>query len=186
MQRLWSWSFLLILLAVAPVLHAGSVYTWTDDNGVRHYSNINVPDNAELVVTSQDDATPSDANVSELPSEEEQTAAEDQVEAPPEQSADSATAEEQTDEDPRIAEERALLEAEIQRVEGRAISRTYSPGMKRNRLKPLYARLSLLNENPEKYFQMKDQGSFESLGEQNQENQPERTGEGMTSSSSSP
>ena len=186
MLRIWSWSLLLTLLSFAPALYAGSVYTWTDDNGVRHYSNINVPDGAELVVTSQDDNPPQDSDVDQPPPEQEQTTAEDQVEAPPEQTAESAATDEQTDEDPRVAEERALLEGEIQRVETRAVSRTFSPGMKRNRLKPLYARLSLLNANPEKYFEMKAQGRFKELQPQDQESQPLRTGSGMTSSSPNP
>lgn len=186
MPRLSTWLILLALMAVAASLHAGTVYTWTDANGVRHFGNTDVPDGAEAILTTPDDTAPpvpdtAETTPGQAPPENSAAPPAGQVaESPPE-----AQEEAPADEDARVAEERALLEAEIKRVEGRAISRTFSQGMKQGRLRPLYARLSLLNSDPEKYFQMKDRGSFEQLQEQDQESPPPGSGN-ITSSSSSP
>ena len=47
MKIRWVIAILLISVFVAGPLYAGSVYFWTDENGVRHYSNTGIPNDVE-------------------------------------------------------------------------------------------------------------------------------------------
>ena len=157
---------LLSMMVVSP-LWAQSVYTWTDENGVRHFSNTGLPQDAQEAVESPEEISPP---VSTSPSANADTGAEN--EKPPENAPEGKTGEEAPGNggkeqiDQRLAakveKERQRLESEIKRIKGLAIGKSFTPGMKDAMIKPLQEQLALLNADPERYFRMKREGAFQS------------------------
>lgn len=156
-------------LVLLPFLWAGSssadsVYFWTDEDGVRHYSNTGVPSDVQEAdvrpeeISPEASASPSEAGVDNalepgIPEPEEGTPAEEAPEVEGGREADGRLA-------ARIEKERQRLEAEIKKIEGLAIGRSFTPGMKAARIRPLQEQLALLDADPERYFRMKRQGAF--------------------------
>jgi hypothetical protein len=62
----------------------------------------------------------------------------------------------------RVEKERQRLEAEIKRIKGLSIGKSFTPGMKDAMIKPLEEQLALLKADPERYFRMKREGAFSS------------------------
>lgn len=160
-------AFLLVWLMVSSPLVADSVYTWTDENGVRHFSNTGLPDEAQDAVehfeeipsgpTPELNELSGDESVRENPPEEEdvETSEEEAAAAGGKQQMDARLA-------ARVEKERQRLEAEIKRIEGLAIGKSFTPGMKDAQIAPLKEQLALLEADPERYFRMKRQGAFQS------------------------
>ncbi len=161
---------LLFLLAAVPAIAAAStIYYWTDENGVRHYSNTGAPENAtdveeapeapprpEAAASEPEPAdAPGDANAPET--------AEPAPAAPPasDLDLDNRKAKERRYEDARqswnrkIDEEREQLQSQIEAIRQRAPSRYFTEGMREAQLKPLQEKLGLLNGDPEGYFGQK-------------------------------
>ncbi len=177
------WFMGLLFLLIAGMVQAGTVYYWTDENGVRHFSNTGPPDDVQEVGTK---------------TETRSTAP---VEAEPEQITDNepdpgtpVTQEDQPGSSPTFREraeaaqqerlarqsedERRRLQAEIEQVEQRSLSRTFTEGMRDARLNPLRQQLALLDANPAEYFRMKQEGAFVTGGRtsSNRDRQGGRTG----------
>lgn len=178
------WFIGLVVLFSAGMVQAGTVYYWTDENGVRHFSNTGPPDDALEVGTETE--TRSNPAVDAAP---EPTTGNEQGQVPPDpqqdQESSSPTFRERAEaaQQERLAgqaeDERRRLQAEIEQVEQRSLSRTFTEGMRDARLDPLRRQLALLDSNPAEYFRMKQEGAFTSGGRtsSNRDRQGGRTGD---------
>ena len=168
MKSAFMWLAALIVLFSTGILNAQNVYEWTDENGVRHFSNTGAPPDAEAVGTTAEKITP--------PAVEEQEAQEAAGEenevlsnAPPSGSS-SQTVRERAEEAQReqvakrADDERQRLQNEISQIEQRGLSRTFTEGMRANQLQPLKEQLALLDADPVQYFRMKQSGAFNQAG----------------------
>jgi hypothetical protein len=143
---------------------AGSVYFWTDENGVRHYSNSGVPSDVQEADVRPEEVSPEVGPTSpeaDVNAEVGNDAPNTDEGAPGDEASETETGSSQ---DARLAakieKERERLKAEIERIEGLAIGKSFTPGMKEARIQPLKEQLALLNADPERYFRMKRAGAF--------------------------
>jgi hypothetical protein len=164
------WLAGLIILVVSGTAHAGTVYQWTDENGVRHFSNTGAPPDVGNVDTTDEKLV--------APEEEESTAQEAQQEQEevlsnaPETQEETAepTLREQVEQiqqermSRQVEDERQRLQAEIRQIEGRGLGTGFTEGMRAAQLEPLREQLALLESNPEQYFNMKRDGAFTRSG----------------------
>jgi hypothetical protein len=150
---------------VTGLLYAGSVYFWTDENGVRHYSNAGIPNDVEAADVRPEEVPPPQASES---SDISDTDREPPDTTPPEGDAEQTDpdAEGEKQMDDRLAaraeKEQQRLESEIKKIKGLAIGKSFTQGMKDARIRPLQEQLALLLADPERYFRMKRQGAFQS------------------------
>ena len=170
------WFTALAVVLITGLAQAGTVYQWTDENGVRHFSNTAPPENATRVSITAETISPSAAEApAESPADQEQDetlsgpAVQNQTASPsdpPAEGTTTPTVQERAKqlERERMArqteEERRRLEAEIVQVEQRSLSRTFTEGMRAARLDPLKQQLALLDADPNAYFRMKREGAF--------------------------
>ncbi|MCB2168455.1 MAG: DUF4124 domain-containing protein [Deltaproteobacteria bacterium] len=160
MKIRWLSIILFASVLVTGQLYAGSVYYWTDDNGVRHYSNTGIPDDVEAVDVQPEEApSPQAFETSDI----SDTDSEPSDMTPSERDAEQAD-EKQTDDRlaAKVEKEQQRLESEIKKIKGFSIGKSFSPGMKSAMIKPLEEQLALLQADPERYFRMKRQGAFSS------------------------
>lgn len=160
-------AILLMSLALAGPLYAGSVYFWTDENGVRHYSNTGLPE--EVV---EADVRPEESSPSQAVGASDEADVDANEGAPPSDPSEDETAEVGPDGgrekslDDRLAakaeKEQRRLEAEIKRIKGLSIGKSFTQGMKDAQIRPLQEQLSLLSADPKRYFRMKREGAFNS------------------------
>ncbi len=168
MKSAFMWLAALIVLFSTGMLNAQNVYEWTDENGVRHFSNTGAPADVDEVGTTAEKVAP--------PAVEEQEAQEAAGEenevlsnAPPSGSS-SQTVRERAEEAQReqvakrAEDERQRLQNEISQIEQRGLSRTFTEGMRANQLQPLREQLALLDADPVQYFRMKQSGAFNQAG----------------------
>ena len=68
MKIRWIIAILFASVFVTGLLYAGSVYYWTDDNGVRHYSNTGIPNDVEAAdVRPEEVPAPQASESSDIP-----------------------------------------------------------------------------------------------------------------------
>lgn len=166
MKTNWIGTSLLLVMMVAGPLCADSVYFWTDENGVRHYSNTGIPSGVQ-------DANERPEEFSAPPSPEpaESSADSNAGENPPdtwsgdtpEEKEAAAESNQQMDKQlaAKVEKERQRLGAEIKRIQNLSIGTSFTPGMKDAMIKPLEEQLALLNADPKRYFRMKREGAFD-------------------------
>ncbi|MBC2736515.1 MAG: DUF4124 domain-containing protein [Desulfobacteraceae bacterium] len=165
MKIRWFIAILFVSVFVTGLLHAGSVYYWTDDNGVRHYSNTGIPNDVEAAdVRPEEVPAPQASESSEIsdtdreppdtpPSEDETEQTEPDTEGEKRMNDRLAA---------RAEKEKQRLESEIKKIKGLSIGKSFTQGMKDARIRPLQEQLALLQTDPERYFRMKRQGAFQS------------------------
>jgi len=165
MKFRWLSVILFASVFVTGPLYAGSVYYWTDDNGVRHYSNTGIPNDVEAADVRPEEATspqaPATSDISDTDREPpDATPSEGDTEQ------DESDAEGGQQMDDRLAaraeKEQQRLESEIKKIKGLSIGKSFTQGMKDARIRPLQEQLALLQADPERYFRMKRQGAFQS------------------------
>lgn len=159
MKRLICLFFLIGILLWVPASNA-DVYSWTDENGVKHFGN-QPPDNAanaKLVFKEEPHDAAADQQrtdtqnkeltelIRDLEEEEERQAAEDRKKA-----AEAKQNREPTQQD-RVEAERARLEAKIAELVERPLDYFGSERNKRARIGYYRYRLEALNTDPDKYF----------------------------------
>lgn len=170
------WFMGLAVLLITGLVQAGTVYQWTDENGVRHFSNTSPPENATRVsITHETISPPAAEAAAESPVDQEQdeihSNQSDQLQdenpsGPSAAGTPTPTVRERAAqlERERMARqteaERRRLETEIVQVEERSLSRTFTEGMRAARLEPLKQQLALLDADPAQYFNMKREGAF--------------------------
>jgi hypothetical protein len=165
MKIRWFIAILFASLFVTGLLYAGSVYFWTDENGVRHYSNTGIPNDVEAA----------DVRPEEVPAPQASESSDiSDVDREPPDTPPSEGDTEQTDPDAegekgmndrlaaRAEKEKQRLESEIKKIKGLSIGKSFTQGMKDARIRPLEEQLALLQADPERYFRMKRQGAFQS------------------------
>ncbi|MEE4113207.1 MAG: DUF4124 domain-containing protein [Desulfobacteraceae bacterium] len=165
MKIRWLVAMLFASVFITGLLYAGSVYFWTDENGVRHYSNTGIPNDVEATDVRPEEVPPPQASES---SDTSDTDREPPDTTPPEGDAEQTDpdAEGEKKMDDRLAaraeKEQQRLESEIKKIKGLAIGKSFTQGMKDARIRPLQEQLALLLADPERYFRMKRQGAFQS------------------------
>jgi len=146
--------------------YAGKVYSWTDENGVKQYSNTEPAGGVgDVEIT---DEMPSDPRYSDKNQERQKLidglksrnqAAEDERKIE-EEKREAVKAEEKAKSQKEIsgnvqAEKNRLL-AEIKKYEQLAVTPTFSLALKNSIIQKLKDKLALLEESPEKYFENQD------------------------------
>ena len=152
MCRTVLFSLTLLLLLAGGSLAADTIFTWTDAQGVRHFSNTKPPDDAEKVETIEGvRLTPGDDTQArqtyERMAKEAGEEADRYYQEQEQQRAQAAEARHQQQEaqdSERIAAERARLQQEIAALEGRALSPTFSAGMRENLIQQLQEKINQL------------------------------------------
>ena len=159
MKRLICLFFLIGILLWVPASNA-DVYSWTDENGVKHFGN-QPPDNAanaKLVFKEEPHDEAADQQrtetqnkeltelIRELEEEEERQKAEERKRTA------EATQNQQPTQQDRVEAERARLEAKIAELVERPLDYFGSERNKRARIGYYRYRLEALNTDPDKYF----------------------------------
>ncbi len=144
-------------------LNADNIYSWTDENGVRQYSNI-APDkdrkDVEIIKEiphTQDDEKKSGQATNELDRvldelEVENRAAEIEREEKDKKIEAEKNKAAQDKLNKKIQTEKERLQKEIRRIEQLASGGTFSLAMKKFKIKEYQEKLDLLERSPEEYF----------------------------------
>jgi len=146
-------------LLFVPDLNAGSIYTWTDENGVKRYSNA-APDEdpKDLKVINEIPHTQADKEQSRQNSEKLEQVLEElkAAEIEREQKNKKIDAEKKKSAldtlNKKVLLEKERLQNEIRRIEQLAIGGPYSLAMKKSKIKEYQDKLDLLERSPEEYF----------------------------------
>ncbi|MDY6791322.1 MAG: DUF4124 domain-containing protein [Thermodesulfobacteriota bacterium] len=162
-----------IVLFFIPDLHADRIYSWTDENGVRRYSNTEPSNDAKDVQIikeiphTRDDDKKSGQNESELERIIDELETENRAAKIEREERDKKIEEEKkkTAQDKlnkKIQKEKERLQNEIKRIEqmptgfrsvkGRPISNYFSLAMKKSKIKEYQEKIDLLERSPEEYF----------------------------------
>jgi len=144
-------------------LNADNIYSWTDENGVRQYSNT-APDkdrkDVEIIKEiphTQDDEKKSGQATNELDRvldelEVENRAAEIEREEKDKKIEAEKNKAAQDKLNNKIQTEKERLQNEIRRIEQLASGGTFSLAMKKSKIKEYQEKLDLLERSPEEYF----------------------------------
>jgi hypothetical protein len=157
MCRMIVFSLTALFFLFGNTVIAGTIYMWTDADGVMRYSNSEPPEDAENVQTIQEiqyDQRGDDQLRQEYDRmvEDASQNADRHFEKQAQQKAEEAAAERQKKQDAqtrRIEQERAQLQKAIDDLEGRALSPTFSAGQKAYLIKQVEERIDQLESNPD-------------------------------------
>jgi hypothetical protein len=136
---------------------ADTIYTWTDADGVKRYSNAQPPQgvgNVQTIEEVQYDDTGADRNRRnyEAMVKEASKAADrhfEQQDRKKAMQADAKRRREQEAQNQKIAEERARLMKEIEAIKQRGYSPTFTKGMQDNLIKEVQAKIDQLDQGSE-------------------------------------
>ena len=139
---------------------AGTIYTWTDADGVRRYSNTEPPegvDGVEIIDEIQGDYSDDDSARSEYDRMVEKASqeADEHFAEQEKEKARAAEAEKQrrqAAQEDRIAAERQKLQAEIDAIDARGLGPTFSAGQKAAMIKAIQEKIDRLESDPDGYF----------------------------------
>lgn len=157
---------LIIVLWVYPGLAAENIYNWTDQNGIRRFSDQPPPLNVKQYKTIR---IPPDQSSGEQPGVDNRPGYDSMVEnvkgearkheQERMQQEASRTAEEkqnaESDMKARVEAERQRLNEIIDSINKRPLSRTYDKSFKQARIDEVQKQIEKLNNSPEEYFQGK-------------------------------
>lgn len=156
----WSWTIIVICLIFAGGVGADSVYSWTDENGVRVFSDTppdaSVKDLTETEKIETDEAKEqqSKENYNRMVKQANQQS-EEEFEAVQEKNA-RIKAEQQENKDhalkQKIDAEMQRLEAEIVKIQSRGLGPNFTQGMKDNLTNQVQEKMAELSASPEAYF----------------------------------
>ena len=148
-----------ILLLAGPAI-AGTIYTWTDADGVKRFSDSPPPEGTPNVQTTNEiESNPGagdqasqtyDQMVDEASkSADEQFAQEDAKRA----AEAEAERQQQTETiDQRVAAEKERLQQQINQIESRGLGPTFSQGQKDAMIQEVQTRIDRLESDPDAYF----------------------------------
>ncbi len=164
-------SFILFTIIFAFLLslqvHAGSIYSWTDGNGIKRYSNTQPSEETEHVEIIEE--MPHDGRISDKNQErhrsimklKDRNQASEAERKKKEEKREAAKAEEKANAKKEIAEkvraEKNRLLEEIKRYERLAVTPTFSLALKNSIIKRLKDKITHLEQSPEAYFENKDE-----------------------------
>ncbi|BBO77198.1 hypothetical protein DSCW_46150 [Desulfosarcina widdelii] len=140
------------LLLVSNTVPAGTIYTWTDADGVKHYSNEQPPEGIDKVQTIEEvqyDQAGADQKRQEYDRMVEEASEEadrhfDQQAQKKARQEEERQQQQQEEKDRRIAEQRDRLEKEIEAVRNRALGPNFTQGMKDNLIRQLQEKIDQL------------------------------------------
>ncbi|MCB2147903.1 MAG: DUF4124 domain-containing protein [Deltaproteobacteria bacterium] len=160
MHRKIVFSFTALFFLFGSTIFADTIYTWTDAGGVKRYSNSQPPEDAENVQTIQE--IPYNQRSDDQQRREYDRMVEDASKGADrhfEEQADKKAQEEEARQQQqleaqarRIEQERAKLQKEIDDIQGRGLSRTFSPGQKEYLIRQIQEKIDQLENNPDDYF----------------------------------
>jgi hypothetical protein len=160
--------FLMALVSAAVFCAYGSaaadLYYWTDENGIRHYSNTGMPEDARQVGTIPEErpsAVTVDTGRDHLGEalESYQSDSDADTEGDAQESERRQRRAERGERE--IESERQRLQEEIRTVENLSIGKSFTQGMKDHRAGLLKRQLALLNTDPARYFDLKSKGQLD-------------------------
>ena len=133
---------------------ADTIYTWTDADGVKRYSNAQPPEGVGDVQTIEEvqyDDTGADQNRRNYEAMVKAASKEadrhfEQQDRKKAMQAEAKRRREQAAQDEKVAEERARLMKEIEAIEKRGYSATFTKGMKENLIKEVQAKIDQLDQ----------------------------------------
>jgi biopolymer transport protein ExbB/TolQ len=145
-------SFMLVTVAMA-----GTIYKWTDANGVRRYSNSQPPEGADDVkkvdeVIGDDTHSDQHRQAYDRMVEEANQEADRHFEEQAEKKARAREAEKQRQKekhDQELDRERQQLQREIEAIRNRGLGPGFSTGQKEHLIKQIQEKLDQLDERPE-------------------------------------
>ena len=152
-----------IMLLVCPCLADESIYTWTDNNGVKrfsdrqpedvkHYDTIRIsPDQSEFGAPAGDSRPEYDQMIENI-RQEKQLTEQERIQA----EADRVSEEKRnadTRKKDRIEAERRQLQEKIDDLKKRPTGRAYSQNLKNARIEEIEKQLDKLKNSPDEYFQ---------------------------------
>lgn len=147
-------TMILWLIAIGNPAPAGTIYTWTDADGVKHYSNSQPPAEADNVLTIEEveyDQVGADRNREEFnrmvegASEEANRHFDQQTRKKAQQAAKRQRQETEARER-QSAEEKARLMKEIEAIQNRALGPNFTQGMRDNLVRQLQEKIDQLDE----------------------------------------
>ena len=151
----WSW-IVIMILAFAVGAGAGAVYSWTDENGVRVFSDTPPADGAkdlvqtDKIVTDETENQKSKAAYNRMVEQAKRQAMETN-EAAQEQK-DRTAARRKAQENDAITEKRNAemqrLRAEIAKIRARGLGPNFTQGMKDNMIKQIKEQMAALSNTP--------------------------------------
>ena len=148
---------LVLSLMLVNVVLAGTIYTWTDADGVKRYSNTEPPEGAKNVKTIEEVQTSKDSsdqirqNYDRMVEEASQDA-DRQFQEQAEKKAREAEAEQKRKlekQAQQIEQEREKLQQEIEAIQHRGLSPTFSAGQKEYLIKQIQDKIDQLNKKLE-------------------------------------
>jgi hypothetical protein len=139
---------------------AGTIYTWTDADGVKRFSNSQPPEDAQNVQTIEEvETSGQDAGLQrqeyDRMVEEAGKEADRHFEEQAAKQAQREKAERQNqleEQNKRVEEELTRLNAEIEGLKNRGLSTTYTTGMRDNQIGLIQEKIDLLKSDPDAYF----------------------------------
>ena len=162
MKCMQVWFFLLLLCLGSSVGFAGKIHYWTDENGVRHFTNQGRPEGVEDVGKKPEVTRPAQPEPAQAEEQEQQVGPSREDIQPSEPTAEEQRRQaEQERLKKKTEQERSRLQAEIDRIDGLAVGVSFTRGMIDNMRRPYQEQLGMLNEYPEKYFEKKARGELE-------------------------
>lgn len=168
MQRSLAAAVVILMVFSITSVQADKVYLWTSPDGTRHFSSEPPPEgtkNVEIIESTQS----SDSGAAGHSVDKSRQAYDEMVEKAKSEArqmeTDRKTREATADaekkrrieqeRDARIKAERAKLQKEIDAINARGLSPTFSQGMKDNLIKKVQDRIDMLEKDPEAYFKNK-------------------------------
>ena len=156
MRRMIIFSLTALFFLFGNTVIADTIYTWTDADGVKRYSNSKPPEDVENVQTIQEiqyDQRGDDQRRQEYDRmvEDANQRADRHFKEQAEQKAQNAKAERRQQleaQAQQIEETRSQLQKAIDDLEGRALSRTFSNGQKEYLIKQVEEKIGQLESNP--------------------------------------
>ena len=156
MRRMIIFSLTALFFLFGNTVIADTIYTWTDADGVKRYSNSKPPEDVENVQTIQEiqyDQRGDDQRRQEYDRmvEDASQSADRHFKEQAEQKAQNAKAERRQQleaQAQQIEKTRSKLQKAIDDLEGRALSRTFSNGQKEYLIKQVEEKIDQLESNP--------------------------------------
>lgn len=142
------------LLIIGNTAPAGTIYTWTDADGVKRYSNAQPPEDADNVQTIEEveyDDVGADRNRQEFDRMVEGASEEadrhfDQQARKKKQQATKRQQQKKETLERQAAEERARLMKEIEAIQNRGLGPNFTKGMRDNLIRDLQEKIDELDE----------------------------------------
>lgn len=159
-------SFVVTWLCLVPLVSAESIYTWVDKKGIKQFSNEPPPadvehyqryeslsqsqaeQNAPQERRKSYDTMVEEAKREALRTEQERLSRERAREAAQKHDADTKLAK-------KVDTERQRLKGLMEKARNRGLSRTYSQGMRQNKVDSIQKQLDQLKTSPQTYFKDK-------------------------------